>query len=211
MLSLENITFGFDRNAPLVSGLNMSVKAGEMGLIQGPSGIGKSSLLSIIAGVDVKNLFWTGTIRLNGEDIGHLPPQKRRVGLMFQEPLLFPHLTVSQNLAFGLARHYRGKERSARIQDALDACDMTGFETRDPASLSGGQKARIGLMRCILAEPELLLMDESFSALDPDLRNRFGRFVADQIAERRIAALLVSHHESDAELADGPILALKPS
>lgn len=88
---------------------------------------------------------------------------------------------------------------------------MVGFENRDPTLLSGGQKARIGLMRCMLSEPELLLMDESFSALDPELRSRFGKFVAGQIAERQIPALLVSHHQSDAALADGPIIVLKPS
>lgn len=211
MLNLENISLGFESDTPLVSALSLSVPAGEMGLIQGPSGVGKSTLLSIIAGVDIKAVQWTGRITLNGQDISHLPPQKRQAGLMFQDPLLFPHLTVAQNLAFGLSHTYHGQERHERITSALQACDMAGFEDRDPASLSGGQKARIGLMRCMLAEPQLLLMDESFSALDPDLRKRFGRFVADQITKRNIPALLVSHHDSDAELADGPILVLKPS
>lgn len=211
MLNLKDVSLTFTGHPALVSGLDLTIQPGEMALLQGPSGIGKSTLLSVIAGLETTDLSWTGQILLNGRDISSLPAQDRHVGLMFQDALLFPHLSVAENLAFGLSRAYRGAERTAKITEALAACDMAGFEHHDPAILSGGQKARIALMRCLLAEPELLLMDESFSALDPALRLRFGRFVADQIAIRQIPALLVSHHQSDSELANGPILVLHKS
>ena len=102
-------------------------------------------------------------------------------------------------MAFGLASSIRGKARYAAVQNALAATNLDGFGERDPASLSGGQAARIALMRALLAEPTALLMDEAFSSLDPDLRRQFGQFVAKQIKHREIPALLVSHDEADQE------------
>ncbi|MGB1177332.1 MAG: ATP-binding cassette domain-containing protein, partial [Candidatus Puniceispirillaceae bacterium] len=130
-----------------------------------------------------------------------LPAERRRVGLMFQDALLFPHMSVGDNLAFGLAARHR-RERGAHVQAALEAADMSGFADRDPASLSGGQAARVALMRTLLAEPQALLMDEAFSALDPELRHAFGLFVRDQIRDRQIPALLVSHDPADTLIAD---------
>ena len=169
--------------------------------MQGPSGCGKSTLLALISGTPIFNLKWAGKIRLNGIDIGVLPAHRRSVGIMYQDPLLFPHLTVGENLAFGLAPSIRGKARYSAVQNALAATNLDGFGERDPASLSGGQAARIALMRALLAEPKALLMDEAFSSLDPDLRRQFGQFVAKQIKQREIPALLVSHDEADQEFA----------
>ena len=149
---------------------------------------------------------WTGDIRLDGVDIGALPAHQRQVGLMYQDALLFPHLTVGENLAFGLAPSIRGKARYAAVQDALAAASLDGFGQRDPASLSGGQAARIALMRALLAAPKALLMDEAFSSLDPALRRQFGQFVAAQIKLRQIPALLVSHDVADQEFATDPVL-----
>jgi len=139
---------------------------------------------------------------LNGLDIGRHAPEDRRVGLIFQDALLFPHMTVGDNLAFGLASRHR-RDRRARVGSALEAAGLAGFEDRDPATLSGGQAARVALMRALLAEPDALLMDEAFSALDPDRRRDFGGFVRAQISARGIPALLVSHDAGDAEFADG--------
>ena len=125
---------------------------------------------------------------------------------MYQDALLFPHLTVGENLAFGLASSIRGEARHGAVQNALAAASLDGFGERDPASLSGGQAARIALMRALLAEPKALLMDEAFSSLDPDLRRQFGQFVATQVRLKQIPALLVSHDVADQQFAIEPVL-----
>jgi len=204
MLEVNALEFGFDR--PLATGLCFSVPKGQIRLLHGASGCGKSTLLALISGTEIANVNWAGNIRLDGVDIGALPAHRRQIGLMYQDALLFPHLTVSENLAFGLAPSVRGKARYAAVQDALAAASLDGFGERDPASLSGGQAARIALMRALLAAPRALLMDEAFSGLDPELRRQFGHFVADQIKLRQIPALLVSHDVADREFTTGPVL-----
>ena len=204
MLEVNALEFGFD--IPLVRGLSFAVPKGEIRLLHGPSGCGKSTLLALIAGTPMFNVSWAGKIRLDGIDIGVLPAHRRQVCLMYQDPLLFPHLTVGENLAFGLASSIRGRARHVAVQDALAAASLDGFGQRDPASLSGGQAARIALMRALLAEPKALLMDEAFSSLDPDLRRQFGQFVAAQIKLREIPALLVSHDAADNEFVTDPVL-----
>ena len=204
MLEVNSLEFGFDR--PLVTGLSFSVPKGEIRLLQGPSGCGKSTLLALISGTLVANVNWVGDIRLDGVDIGALPAYRRRVGLMYQDALLFPHLTVGENLAFGLASTIRGKARHTAVENALASANLEEFGQRDPASLSGGQAARIALLRALLAEPKALLMDEAFASLDPDLRREFGKFVANQIKIREIPALLVSHDLGDQEFSKGPVL-----
>ncbi len=204
MLEVDALEFGFDR--PLVKGLSFSVPKGHIRLIQGPSGCGKSTLLALISGTPIFNVHWTGKIKLDGIDISALPAHRRAVGLMYQEALLFPHLTVGENLAFGLASSIKGKARHLAVHNALAAASLEGFGERDPASLSGGQAARIALMRALLAEPKALLMDEAFSSLDPSLRRQFGRFVAEQIKLREIPALLVSHDAEDHEFATSSVL-----
>ena len=204
MLEVNALEFGFD--SPLVTSLSFTVQKGQIRLLHGPSGCGKSTLLALISGTPIVNINWAGEIRLNSIDIGVLPAHRRAVGIMYQDPLLFPHLTVGENLAFGLSPSIRGKARYAAVQNALAATSLDGFGQRDPASLSGGQAARIALMRALLAEPKALLMDEAFSSLDPDLRRQFGQFVAKQIKQRQIPALLVSHDEADQEFATVPVL-----
>ena len=207
MLRLRALTIAFDGQPPLIEALEMTVPAGELHLLQGPSGCGKSTLLGVIGGTVDDAVRWSGSISLNGADISRLPAEQRGVGLMFQDALLFPHMSVGDNLAFGVAARHR-RDRAARVGAALEAAGLTGFADRDPASLSGGQAARVALMRTLLAEPQVLLMDEAFSALDPALRQSFGTFVRDQIRVRRMPALLVSHDPADAELADAAPLRL---
>ena len=204
MLEVNALEFGFER--PLVTGLSFLVPKGQIKLLQGPSGCGKSTLLALISGTHIAEVNWHGHISLDGADIGGLRAHQREVGMMFQDALLFPHLTVGDNLAFGLVASIRGKNRYAVVQDALASASLTGFGDRDPASLSGGQAARVAFMRALLAQPKALLMDEAFSSLDPDLRHQFGQFVVAQVKKRQIPALLVSHDVADQEFATGPIL-----
>ena len=202
MLQVKNLEFGF--SDPLVRDFNFYIPAGKLRLLLGPSGCGKSTLLAILSGTANDNLNWNGHILLNGISIGHLPANERKVGLIFQDPLLFPHMTVGENLAFGLPASINNQvKRKAAVRKALQEADLEGFADRDPSSLSGGQKARVALMRALLANPRMLLLDEAFSSLDPKLRKSFGRFVASQIVIRKIPALLVSHDLEDKTLTNG--------
>ncbi|MGC6530327.1 MAG: ATP-binding cassette domain-containing protein [Candidatus Puniceispirillaceae bacterium] len=204
-LILSNITLSWP-NKPILKDFSCEIAAGEIAVIQGPSGCGKSTLLHAIAGTSSEGLKMGGEITLDGKALLSLPAEQRHMGLLFQEALLFPHLNVAQNLGFGLPAALTRSERRARISQALSDADLTGYDAYDPAHLSGGQKARIALMRALLSEPKALLMDESFSALDPTLRSQFGQFVADAIHERQIPALLISHHEDDQRFATGPVI-----
>jgi len=204
MLEVNALEFGFDK--PLVTNFSFTVSKGQIRLLHGASGCGKSTLLALISGTPVRGITWHGTIKLDGADIGELPAHQRSVGLMYQDALLFPHLNVAENLAFGLASSVRGSLRKTAVQEALAVSGLEGLEERDPATLSGGQAARVALMRSLLAKPKALLMDEAFSSLDPDLRTQFGEFVAAQIKCRQIPALLVSHNSDDQEFAVSSIL-----
>ena len=208
MLTLTDISIGYAAaDSPLIDGLSVSIASGSLRLVQGSSGCGKSTLLSVITGTASPSVKWSGDVLLNGQSVAGLPAEDRGIGLMFQDPLLFPHMSVADNLAFGLAPRHR-RDRRQRVHDALTVAGLEGFADRDPATLSGGQAARLALMRSLLAEPGALLMDEAFSALDPDLRQSFGQFVLSQIRSRNIPALLVSHDAGDASFADGDVIRL---
>lgn len=187
--------------------LTFSIAGGEVATIMGASGSGKSSALAAITGTLSSDFARTGRILLNNKDISDLPTQRRGVGLMFQEPVLFPHLSVGSNLAFALPAHVAGRStRRARIAAALASAGLEGSEDRDPATLSGGQKARVALLRCLLAEPGALLLDEPFSRLDADLRAQIRSFTFDRARAAGIPVLLVTHDAEDARAAGGPVL-----
>ena len=157
----------------------------------------KSSVLNLICGTLSADFQWSGQIVLVGKELNRLPSYKRQVGLQFQDHLLFPHMTTGENLAFALPRKYRKAERRERVMQALNDCGMDGYFDHNPAMLSGGQRARISLMRTLLAEPELMLLDEPFSKLDTGLREAFRQFVFQKIADEGIPALMVTHDEQD--------------
>lgn len=195
---------------PLFS-VTATIGPGDVLCVTGPSGVGKSTLLAAIAGVLDPAFRASGRVVLDGVDLLPLPPHERRVGLLFQDDLLFPHMDVATNLAFGLSPAVRGrKARREAVEDALDRVGLAGFGPRRPETLSGGQRARVALLRAMLAQPRALLLDEPFAALDPELRAAVRRYTLDEIGRAGIPALIVSHDPEDAEGLAGQRLHLQP-
>ena len=196
-------------DTPLFRAINLAIAPGEIGTVMGQSGVGKSTLLDAIGGHLAHGFILSGEISLNGTSVLRTPAEARRIGMLFQEAHLFPHLSVGDNLAFGLSRAVKGgSERRAAVEAALAQAGLQGFYDRDPATLSGGQRARAALMRALLAEPRALLLDEPFSKLDVTLRDDMRRFVFDHLRDRGIPALMVTHDEADAAAAAGPVIEL---
>jgi putative thiamine transport system ATP-binding protein len=195
----------------LVSNLSLIVEPGTAATIMGPSGSGKSTLIAFIGGHLDHSFHATGRVLVGDRDVTELPPERRGIGMLFQDDLLFPHLSVGANLAFGLAASIKSRQgRRAHVAKALEEADLAGFADRDPATLSGGQRARVALMRTLLAAPRALLLDEPFSKLDSELRRDFRRFVFDRATADRLPVLLVTHDPDDAAAANGEILTLGP-
>ncbi len=184
--------------------LDVSVQAGEVLTLMGPSGSGKSTALAAMIGTLAPDFRQSGRIWLAGRDITGLSTHARRIGLMFQDDLLFPHLSVGGNLAFALPP--RVKDRARVVAAALEEAGLSGFDHRDPATLSGGQRARVALLRTLLAEPKALLLDEPFSRLDAGLRGQIRSFVFDQARARGLPVILVTHDIEDARAAGGRVL-----
>lgn len=206
-LTLDALTIA-QGGTPLLS-LSAHVPPGTVLSVMGPSGVGKSTLLAAITGTLPPAFTMTGDIRLNGTALPPLPPERRRVGLLFQDDLLFPHMSVGANLAFGLSPSVKSRAaRRARVETALDEIGLMGFSNRDPATLSGGQKARVALMRMLLSDPHALLLDEAFSRLDAALRAQIRALVFTHAKARALPVLMVTHDLSDAEAAGGPVITL---
>lgn len=205
-LSLEGVFIGL-RERVLIPPLTCRVAPGEVTTVMGPSGCGKSSLLAFICGTLDPAFTAGGRVCLGDVEITRLPPEHRRIGILFQDDLLFPHMTVAENLAFGLPAAVAGRQaRRARVEAALIEAGLAGFGDRDPATLSGGQRARVAVLRTLLAEPLALLLDEPFGRLDLRLRDRFRRSVLDHARGRWLPTLLVTHDPEDAAAAAGPII-----
>ncbi|HAU4887726.1 TPA: ATP-binding cassette domain-containing protein [Aeromonas hydrophila] len=210
MLSTTPLRLYLEENL-LLSLPALQVAPGEVLTLMGPSGCGKSSLLAALAGVLPASgpLMLEGDVTLGERRLTHLPPQVRRIGMLFQDDLLFDHLTVAENLMFGMPATIKGK--SARREKAVAALAQVALADQAdklPQQLSGGQKARVSLLRALLAEPEALLLDEPFSRLDKQLRAAFRELVFAQIKALAIPAMLVTHDEDD---APGTILQLTES
>ena len=197
-MSLVLIDFGITLSGRnLVAPFNLSIAAGEIVTLMGPSGCGKSSLLSAIAGTLQPPLAVVGDVLLNGLSLVGVAPERRRVGRLFQDDFLFPHMTVGENLLFGMTRGER-YSREAKMNAALLDIGLEGFEARGPHTLSGGQRQRVSLMRSLLAEPQVMLLDEPFNKLDNALRGDIRSSTFDLLKQRGTPTLLVTHDMVDA-------------
>ena len=192
MIRLDNV-FLADDVLPMT--FDLQVVAGERIAIVGPSGAGKSTLLNLIAGFVLPT---QGNIWLNGENHTQSAPYERPVSMLFQENNLFPHLTVQQNLALGLKTSLKLTAlEQDQIEQVADAVGLTSFLSRLPNSLSGGQKQRVALARCLLRDKPILLLDEPFSALDPELRLDMLNLIDELCHSKNLTLLLVTHQPSE--------------
>lgn len=195
MLELRDITKHWEHR-PLLRGVGLRVAAGETAALLGASGSGKSTLLKIVAGLEEAE---TGSVWCEGEDVTRWPPERRRFALMFQDFALFPHLDVRDNVAFGLVEQgLRRREARAQAETMLARFGLAAHARGRTWTLSGGEQQRVALARALITRPRVLLLDEPFSALDADLRERLRGEFRQRIAEAGMAALLVTHDETEA-------------
>lgn len=199
-ISLNNVSKRFEQQT-VVNDLSLQVEQGELFVLLGSSGSGKSTLLRMIAGLTSID---QGTVWLDERDVTNLPTQQRGVGFVFQNYSLFRHMTVAQNIAFGLEiRKMPRQKREARVRELLELIGLSDYGNRSPSQLSGGQQQRVALARALAPEPEVLLLDEPFGALDVKIRSQLRQNLR-QIQQRLgITAILVTHDQDEAfELAD---------
>ena len=196
----------------LFAPLTLTIEPGVVASIMGPSGSGKSTLLSYACGALPAAFTGSGDILLGAQRLNGMSPEDRRLGLLFQDDLLFPHLSVADNLAFGMRRAtVRRIERRERIAESLASLGLQGCELRDPFTLAGGERARGALLRVLLSEPRAVLLDEPFSRLDASTRTQTRAVVFEEIRKRSLPALLVTHDAEDVAAAAGPVALLQPS
>ncbi|WCE28522.1 ATP-binding cassette domain-containing protein [Vibrio sp. SCSIO 43137] len=196
-LSLKNLVIYNSDKEKLFDPVSIDVQPGHILSLMGPSGCGKSTLLSAIAGHLSEDFHYHGEITLDSVSLDSLPAHKRQVGILFQDDLLFPHLSVVENLAFALPDAIKGEERDKQALQALSKIKLASLANSMPDQISGGQRARVSLVRMLLARPKLVLLDEPFSKLDKNLREEFREWVFGQIADANVPALLVTHDSAD--------------
>jgi iron(III) transport system ATP-binding protein len=203
ILELRSVSCAYEPSRPAVRDISFSAREGEILCLLGPSGCGKTTILRAIAGFEPVR---SGEIFLSGRLVSSshetVPTEERRVGMVFQEYALFPHLRVADNIAFGL-RHLSRAERKTRVQDMLTLTGLEGFERRYPHELSGGQQQRVALSRALVQSPVVLLLDEPFSNLDPDMASRMRQDLHVLLRRMKTTTILVTHdHEEAFAMAD---------
>ena len=195
LLSLQNLSKQFDKTQA-VAGVSLDVERGEFFGLLGPSGCGKTTTLRMIAGLEKPD---SGSIAFDGRDITNLPAERRGFGMVFQNYALFPHLNVSENVAFGLrARHRPNPEVGDRVKSALELVQLPGYEKRRVDELSGGQQQRVAIARAIAIEPALLLFDEPLSNLDVTLREETRGELRELVGRLGLTAVYVTHDQEEA-------------
>jgi iron(III) transport system ATP-binding protein len=197
LLEIDNVSVAY-QGPPVVRGVGLRLAAGRIGCLLGPSGCGKTTLLRAVAGFEPVR---TGEIYLRGRSVSRpgysVPPEQRRVGMVFQDLALFPHLSVADNIAFGLRRLDRGRRR-LRVRELLSLIGLEHEAASFPHQLSGGQQQRVALARAMAPRPDLLLLDEPFSSLDGDMREKLAREVRQILQQECLTALLVTHDQFEA-------------
>lgn len=205
MLEVVNILKSYE-GQPLLEGVSFTVTPGETVCLLGPSGSGKSTLLRIIAGLEEAE---GGRVLWNGEDITNWPPHRRRMGMVFQDYALFPHLTVAENVAFGLRMQgWSPQDRQARVREVLELVRLTGFEARRVTDLSGGEQQRVALARALAPRPHVLMLDEPLGALDRALREDLLEELRGILRASDVAALYVTHDQEEASAIADRVLIL---
>ncbi|MDD8059465.1 MULTISPECIES: ATP-binding cassette domain-containing protein [Shewanella] len=204
-LVIEQLTL--KRQQQVLLSLNETIAGGDILTVMGPSGSGKSTLLNWLTGMLPKGFSASGDIYLNEKKITDIASHQRQIGLLYQDPLLFPHLTVAGNISFAMPAEAKA-QRKATISQALSQVGLAGLEQRCPQSLSGGQQARVALLRVLLSQPKAILLDEPFSKLDSQLRQETRQLVFEQIRQHKLPAIMVTHDQSDADAAQGKIISL---
>lgn len=198
MLSLYNLSFKYPNNKALtLKDVTTKVSEGKILAVVGPSGGGKSTLLRLISGLESP---MSGRIEVDGRDVTHVNPEKRSIGMLFQDYALFPHMTVEKNIAYGLK--LKGQDKKDRINQMLEIVNMKGYEKRYPHELSGGQQQRVALARTLAPEPKILLLDEPFSNLDSDLQVKIRHELFEIVRLLNITTIMVTHNKVDADFAD---------
>lgn len=176
--------------------VELQLEKGEFFSLLGPSGCGKTTLLRLIAGLEENT---SGSIRINGEELVHVPPVERQIGMVFQDYALFPHLSVIENISYGLrARHLSSREIRQKAEVMVELFELTTLKTRAIHELSGGEKQRVALARSLIIEPRILLLDEPFSALDYNLRARLRRELRDYQKRLGFTTIFVTHQQEEA-------------
>ncbi|MEX3072940.1 ATP-binding cassette domain-containing protein [Vibrio alginolyticus] len=196
-LCLKNLAIRKANGDTLFSAFNLNIEEGEIVTLMGPSGCGKSTLLDVIAGHLSDEFIYSGSVTLDEDTLDTVPAHKRKVGILFQDDMLFPHLTVWENLAFALPDAVKGAARKEHAMQALKNISLTKVANSFPDQISGGQRARIALTRMLLAQPKAALLDEPYSKLDKDLRVQFRNWVVEQLKQANIPTLMVTHDEDD--------------
>jgi iron(III) transport system ATP-binding protein len=196
MLELEKINKSFNRH-PVLDDVSFKMHKGGFGVLFGPSGCGKSTLLRIIAGLEAPD---SGRILLHGSDVSrsgkqHVPAEARKVGLVFQDLALFPHLTVAKNIEFGIRNH---PDRRDRLSEMLHLVRLTDLQERLPHQLSGGEQQRVAVARALAPAPDLLLLDEPFANLDADLRTKVRAELVEILKEAGTTVIMVTHDREEA-------------
>ncbi len=192
MIQINNLTFKYEKEA-ILDNFNLTVEKGECIGIKGKSGSGKTTLLRLIAGLeDIQQ----GQILVNGKDISHVPAYKRNVGFIFQNFALFPHINVKKNILFGIKKLPKAVQEE-RLNNLTKLFEINAYLDRYPHEISQGQKQRVAVSRALVCDPDVLLFDEPFSALDSDIKGKMRLEIKDMLKKLKITSFIVSHDDED--------------